>query len=245
MYETLFQYGFITITTFNALLALAFLISTIFVVRFIQLKKMKLSFFVNNFIYFIIFPLIAGRIFHVIEHFSVYKLNLLQILAVWDMKFSVFGIFYGFIITLYILCRREQEDFWGWLDAFVLGGLVGLIFIHIGHFFNGSHYGRPTGLPWGIAFDTFSIPFTNPIHPVQIYSAIITFMIFSFVMRAVKRTHLTGMAGTLAAMLYTICAFGIDFIHGAPSTYAKVNFLIIASLAFIFYINCSHKKLFS
>jgi prolipoprotein diacylglyceryltransferase len=245
MYEILLQYGPITITTFNALLALAFLISTIFVVRFIQLKKMKLSFFVNNFVYFIIFPLISGRIFHVFEHLAIYKQHLLQIITIWDMKFSVFGIFYGFIILLYILCKREQEDFWGWLDAFVLCGLVGLIFIHMGHFFNGTDYGRPTGLPWGIAFDTFNIPFTNPIHPVQIYSAIITFIIFSITMRVVKRTHLTGIAGTLAAMLYSISAFGIDFIHGSPSMYAKVNYIIIAALAFIFYINCSHKKLFS
>jgi len=245
MYEILFQYGFVTITTFNTLLALAFLISTIFVVRFIQLKKMKLSFFVNNFVYFILLFLLSGRLFYFFEHFTVYKQNLLQILAVWDMKFSAFGIFYGAVIFLYILCKREQEDFWGWLDAVVLSGLVGLIFIHIGHFFNGTDYGRPTGVPWGIAFDTFNIPFTNPIHPVQIYSAIITFLIFSFVMRVVKRTHLTGIAGSLAVMLYAICAFGIDFIHGLPSTYAKINYMVIAAIAFIFYINCSHKKLFS
>jgi phosphatidylglycerol---prolipoprotein diacylglyceryl transferase len=245
MYEILYQNGLITITTFNTFLALAFILGALFLVRFIQMKKIKLSFFVNNFFYLIIAPLIAGRIFYIFEHLSFFKEVPLQTLAIWDFKFSSFGIFYGLIIILYILCRREREDFWGWLDAFALTGLAGLIFIHIGHFFNGTHYGTPTDLPWGMAFDTFNIPFIKPIHPVQIYSSIITFIIFSIGIHSAKRTHLTGVSGTFTIMLYAISAFGIDFLHGAPSTYAKVNYLIVAALAFIFYINSSHKKLFS
>jgi len=244
MYEILIQYGPLTITTFNVLLAIAFIVSTIILVRYTQLKKMKLSFFVNNFIYFIIFPLLGGRIFYIFEHFSAFMRIPLQILEIWDMRFSAFGIFYGAVITLYILARRENEDFWGWLDAFILSGLVGLVFIHIGHFFNGTNYGKPTDLPWGIAFDTYNIPFINPIHPAQIYSALASFIIFGVVMGIVKRTHLAGLAGNLAIILYSVSAFGIDFLHGSPSSYAKINYLIVASIAVIFYIHCSYKKLF-
>lgn len=242
MYEILFQYGPITITTFNLLLAVGFVVGMIFLIRFIQLKKIKLSFFVNNFIYFIIFPLIGGRLFYIFEHLAVFKEHPLRIFTVWDLGFSAFGIFYSAIILLFILSKRENEDYWGWVDAFVLSGLTGLFFIHIGHFFNGTDYGKPTELPWGIAFDTYNIPFINPIHPTQLYSALMTFIIFGFVMRTVKRTHLTGVAGTLAVMLYSLGAFGIDFLHGLPSTYAKINYLIVAALAFIFYIHCTHKK---
>ena len=243
MYEILLQYGPVTITTFNTLLALGFVVAMIFLLRFIQLKKIKLSFLVDNLIFIIIFPLIGGRIFYIFEHFSVFSQHPLYSFAIWDLGFSAFGVFYTAVIVLFILTRRDREDFWGWVDAFVLSGLTGLFFIHIGHFFNGTDYGSPTDLPWGIAFDTFNIPFTIPIHPVQLYSALITFIIFGFVMRVVKRTHLTGVAGTLAVMLYSLGAFGIDFLHGSPSTYAKVNYLIVAALAFIFYILCSHKKL--
>ena len=242
MYDILLQYGPITITTLNLLMVIAFLVGVIFLVRFIQLKKIKLSFFVNNFIYFTILPLIGGRLFYIFEHFFIFKEHPLRIFAIWDFGFSVFGIFYTAILLLYFLTKRRKEDFWGWFDVFTLSALPGLFFIHIGHFFNGTHYGNPTNLPWGIAFDTFNIPFTTPIHPVQLYSAVITFIIFGFAMKFVKRTHLTGMAGALTVMLYSISAFGIDFLHGAPSTYSKANYLIIAALAFIFYIHCSHKK---
>lgn len=243
MYEILFQYGPIAIKTFNLLLAVAFLVGIIFLVRFIRLKKLKLAFFVENLILFLIIPLIGGRLFYIFEHLALFKQNPLQALFIWDLGFSVFGLFYTAIGTLYVLSKREQEDFWGWVDAFTLTSLVGLFFIHIGTFLNGTHYGIPTDLPWGIAFDTYNIPFTTPIHPTQIYSALMTFVILGISMRYVKKTHLTGVVGTLSIMLYSLSAFGIDFLHGYPSMYTKVNHLIIASLAFVFYILCSHKKL--
>ena len=244
MHETLFQYGRFTLTTFNVLLVLAFILSVVFLVRFIRLKKLNLGFFVNHFVYFLILPLIGGRIVYILEHFSVFMQNPLRILYVWDLGFSVFGIFYTAILVLYFFSKRNHEDFWGWLDGFALSGLTGLFFIHIGHFFNGTHYGKPTDLPWGIAFDTFNIPYTTPIHPTQLYSALIIFVIFSYSIRSVKRTHLGGIAGTIAIMLYSLSAFGIDFLHGSPSTYVKISHLVIAALAFIAYIHCSHRKLF-
>ena len=244
MYEILFQYGPVTISTFNLLLALAFVVGMVFLVRYIQFKKLKLGFLVNNFAYFLVLPLIGGRLLYVFENLSMLKQNPLSPFTIWDLNFSPFGIFYTAIITLYFLCRHEHEDFWGWLDAFVLTGMIGLFFIHLGHFFNGTHYGKPTELPWGISFDTFNIPFITPIHPVQIYSVMITFIIFSLSMSYVKRIHLSGIVGAFAIMLYSLSAFGIDFLHGLPSAYGKISYLIVAALAFIFYIHCTHKKMF-
>jgi len=245
MYEILFQYGPFTLSTFTVLLAVAFMAGMVFLVRFIQFKKLKLGFFVEHFVALIFFPLIGGRLLYAVEHFSAIKENPLSFFYIWDLGFSAFGIFYTAIAVLYWLSRRDHEDFWAWLDTMVLTGLAGLFFIHLGHFFKGSHYGKPTDLPWGISFDAFNIPYTTPIHPVQLYSALATFIVFSLAMTYVKRTHLSGVVGTFAIMLYSLSAFGIDFLHGIPSSYAKISFLVIAALAFIFYIHCSHKKMFS
>ncbi|MBN2096768.1 prolipoprotein diacylglyceryl transferase [Candidatus Peregrinibacteria bacterium] len=244
MYEILFQYGPFTLSTFTVLLAMAFVVGMVFLIRFIQFRKLKLGFFVNHFVYLILFPLIGGRFLYAAEHFSVIKENPLSFFYVWDMGFSPFGIFYSALLTLYLLSRREHEDFWAWLDTMVLTGLSGLFFVHLGHFFKGSDYGKPTDLPWGISFDAFNIPYTTPIHPVQLYSALLTFLVFGLAMTYVKRTYLSGVVGTFAIMLYSLGAFGIDFLHGLPSAYAKISFLAISALAFIFYILCSHKKMF-
>ncbi len=243
MHEVLFQYGTFTLTTFDAFFVLALILGTIFLVRYAIFKNMSLRFFVNNLFWFVLGALAGGRIIYLAEHFSKYWNHLFSILYLWDMGYSPFGIFYALIFLLFWLARRDHEDFWAWLDAFALTGLVGLFFIHLGRFFDGTDYGMPTDLPWGIAYDNFNIPFQTAIHPTQLYSALSTFLVFNVAMWTAKRTHLAGVAGTLVVMLYSLCALGIDFFHGEPSMLSKISFGAIAAIAFIFHIHCSHKKL--
>jgi phosphatidylglycerol:prolipoprotein diacylglycerol transferase len=52
--------------------------------------------------------------------------------------------------------------------ALAVGQLLG----RIGCFLVGDDYGRPTSLPWGIAFPRGLPPTTERVHPAQIYEAI-------------------------------------------------------------------------
>ncbi|MBU0577781.1 prolipoprotein diacylglyceryl transferase [Patescibacteria group bacterium] len=241
MLEILFQYGSVTIKTFNILLALAFVFTGAFVIRYISRQKMDLSFLSRYFLYAFLGMIIGGRIFYVIEHWAVYRIHVTHILFIWDLNFSFFGVLYGLVIALFIIARQTKEDLWSWFDTSVLATLLAMTFIHIGHFFNGTQYGSPTNLPWGISFDTQNIPFINPIHPTQIYAAILALIIFLYALKKSRRIHLSGVAGNLALMLYSLGMFGIDFLHGAPSLYVKISFGFIAALSFIFLVHCSHK----
>ena len=162
-------------------------------------------------------------------------------LRLWDLKFSAFGVFYGGLGALFLFTKKAKESFWAWLDAFTLATLFCLFFLHLGHFFNGSNYGIPTGLPWGIVFISISIPFTTPLHPTPLYSALLSFFIFAYGMKRSRQTHLLGVVGSLGIMLYSISAFLIDFLHGAPSLNSKINFLGIAVLGLVALIHCSHQ----
>lgn len=245
MLEIIFQNQYITLKTFNLFLIIGFLSSIYFLMRYINLKKLSFSFLSHHFFQLLLIPLIGGRLAHVIQQFDFYANNPLSIFTIWDGALDQFFLFYTFLITLYILTYINKKDFWAWLDAFLLSGLVGLFFLDIGHFFNGSFYGNLTQLPWGVIFDTINIPFVKPIHPTQIYSALSTFVIFAFLVKYAKRTHLTGIISNLGLVLYSLSQFGIDFFHALPSTYAKINFIIISLFGFIFYIHCSHRKILS
>ena len=52
--------------------------------------------------------------------------------------------------------------------ALAFGHLIG----RIGCFLVGDDYGRPTDLPWGVAFPEGLPPTTIPVHPTQLYEAI-------------------------------------------------------------------------
>ncbi|MBN2087834.1 prolipoprotein diacylglyceryl transferase [Candidatus Peregrinibacteria bacterium] len=242
MFEVLFQYGSVTLKTFNVILAITFLLTGAFAIRFSDRQNLNLSFLSKNFVYLILFALLSGRVFYVIEHWPAFRSSLLYIFYFWDMHFSFFGILYGFVGGLLLLTHKAKEDFWSWYDVSVFSMLFSLIFINIGHFFNGSHYGIPTDLPWGISFDTQNIPFVNPIHPTQLYAAILALLIFLYSMKRSKRVHLSGVVGNTAIMAFSIGMIALDFLHGAPSLYTKVSFGIIATLAFIFHVICSHKS---
>lgn len=241
MAEVLFQVGPFTLRTFNLCLALGFAVSMLFLMRFILRHKLSASFLSVHFLGLILLTLLGGRLFLGLENSAHFLQNPLEILAVWDLRLSAFGAFYVGLFSLFFFCRKSGENFWSWLDAIVLSGLLGLTFIHLGHFFNGAFYGKPTDLPWGLVFDTSFIPFTTPLHPTQLYSALVSLGLFFLGLKRSRRTHLSGIVGTAGIMLYSLCALGIDFLHGAPSLYAKINFGILAALGFLFLVHCSHK----
>lgn len=213
MYDVLFQYGSITIRTFNIFLALAFFLSGGFLLRFINRRKMNLSFLSRHFLFFFFGMLIGGRLFHIFEHLSFFIKNPLDIFFIWDLQFSFFGVLYGLLAPLFFVTRRAREDFWGWFDASILAMILAMSLIHIGHFFNGTQYGIPTNLPWGIAFDTQNIRFFHPIHPTQLYSSITSFILFFYFLKKIKRTHLSGVIGSMALMFYSLAMLGIDFLR--------------------------------
>ena len=52
--------------------------------------------------------------------------------------------------------------------ALAVGQAIG----RLGCFLVGDDYGRPTNLPWGVAFPRGLPPTTVPVHPTQIYEAV-------------------------------------------------------------------------
>lgn len=240
MLDILFQYGPFTLRTYNVFLAFAFLISMVFLLRYVNRKKLPAAFLSDYFILFLLAGFLGGRLMEVVEKWSDYAEHPLSVLFVWDLNLSPFGIAIGVLTNLWFVTRGNREQFWTWLDAFTLTGLVGLIFVHFGRFFNGTDYGTPTDLPWGIAFDSLSIPFLNPIHPVQIYSALIAFLVFGYAMKKSRRNLQNGIVGTLGIMLYCVSAFLMEFLQGAPSLYDKISFATLGAAAFILLVMRSH-----
>jgi phosphatidylglycerol:prolipoprotein diacylglycerol transferase len=241
MREILFQNALLTVRSFNILLAVGFLFTGTYIIRYVERYKMNLNFLTQYFAHIIIAALVVGRLAFVLEHLSRFIARPASVLYVWDMNFSFFGILAGAIGMLYWLTRKKKEDFWEWFDALFLSILAMLIFVHVGYFFSGQNYGLPTDLPWGITFDASHIPFISPIHPTQLYAAVLAALLLVYSNIKGKRIHLSGVIGTRALMVYALGMLGIDFLHGDPSMYVKIAYGITATLAFIAQVHCSHK----
>ena len=91
-----------------------------------------------------------------------------------------------------------------------------LFFHHIGTFLAGSEYGIQTVLPWGVTFtNPEAVGYsTLPIHPTQIYAALLVLGLFVFASVIFKNTTKAGKAGVFLLLTLSITYFFLDFLRG-------------------------------
>ncbi len=93
---------------------------------------------------------------------------------------------------------------------------IGQMFGRIGCFLVGDDYGRPTSLPWGLAFPNGSPPTLVRVHPTQLYEAVFLALLTALLLRWRKR----GLSDRLLVARYLILAgaarFTFEFIRVNP-----------------------------
>ncbi|MCF7846075.1 MAG: prolipoprotein diacylglyceryl transferase [Candidatus Peribacteraceae bacterium] len=205
-------------------------------------KRVMLQFFADNFIVLVSVTFFCARLAEILLR----NLSLLDFPFVWGSSagLNFFGGALGFFITLAILARKYNENFFTWLDLSMLATAPALFFHHIGTFFAGSEYGTATALPWGVTFtnpDAVGYS-TIPIHPTQIYAALAVLGLFTAASFIFKTTARPGKAGTFLLLTLSITYFFLDFLRGdsAPtfgffraSQYFAFVFAIVAILLVI------------
>lgn len=116
----------------------------------------------------------GGRLGHVLF----YNPDLLwtrpaEILQIWHGGMSFHGGFLGVALVVVLIARRYRVRLLTLADLCAPSATFGLLFGRLANFINGELYGRPTDLPWGMAFPAAdgSGEFTAPRHPSQLYEA--------------------------------------------------------------------------
>ena len=93
--------------------------------------------------------------------------------------------------------------------ALAVGHAIG----RIGCFLVGDDYGRPTDLPWGVAFPNGLPPTTVPVHPTQLYESVLLVALAWALVRWRRR----NLPDRVVLGRYLICAgairFAIEFVR--------------------------------
>jgi phosphatidylglycerol:prolipoprotein diacylglycerol transferase len=146
---------------------------------------------------------------------------------------SWFGGLIGGVGTGLWMLRRKRIPLVAALSAATPALAVGHAIGRIGCFLVGDDYGRPSNLPWAVAFPEGLPPTSVPVHPTQLYEAAALALIASLLVR--WRRH--GVVDALVLGRYLVLAgslrFALEFIRvnapvAGPLTVAQ---LIAASLA--------------
>jgi len=235
------------VPSYNIFLVIGFFLGLAVLFLAARRKRVALDFLADHFVLLFIASLVMARLTNVL----IRGYGLLDVPFFWrDTGFDMLGGLAGFLITLFILTRRHSEQFLLWLDLTVLAGLVTLFFHHLGTFASGEAYGSPTDTFWGIAFTNpdAAILTTLPIHPTQIYAAIITLIVFLTAAFIFKKEKTPGHAGAFILLIMAAEIFLIDFLRddSAPTIwllrFSQIFALGFASIAALFLYRLRHSK---
>ncbi len=101
-----------------------------------------------------------------------------------------YGGLLGGILVCSIGCRIHGVSIRMWSSCVCVGAAVGQALGRVGCFLVGDDYGRPTELPWGVAFPVGAPPTVIPVHPTQLYEMLWLLLVAAVLWRRRHRSPL-------------------------------------------------------
>ncbi len=174
--------------------------------------------------------ILGGRLGFVLFYQPAYYLaNPGQILMVWQGGMAFHGGFLGVVVAAWIFTARQNIPRLAASDAIALGVPVGLMLGRLANFINGELWGRPTDMPWGVAFpgaaaqDCAGVVGLCARHPSQLYQAGLEGALLLAVMLflAFRRGALT-VPGQIAGVFlagYGLARFVVEYFRQADAQF--------------------------
>ena len=168
--------------------------------------------------------IIGGRTGFVLFYQPGYYLaNPGQILRVWEGGMSFHGGFLGVVAAALIFCRREAIPMLSAADLMAVATPPGLLLGRIANFINAELWGRPTSLPWGVAFPSEAAQTCPGVigicarHPSQLYEAGLEGLVLgSLLLIIVWRRGWLARPGAVAGLFfagYGAARFAVEFVR--------------------------------
>lgn len=132
--------------------------------------------------------ILGGRLGYVLFYNPAYFLSHpLEILQIWQGGMSFHGGLLGVAIAMAIFARRSNVPLLPLTDLAAAVAPLGLLLGRAANFVNGELFGRPTNVPWGMAF-----PAGGPQlrHPSQLYEAALEGLVLLVIVQILYRTEI-------------------------------------------------------
>lgn len=178
--------------------------------------------------------ILGGRIGYVLFYdLASFAADPARILRVWEGGMSFHGGFIGVVIAGLLFCRREKLPLLPMADLMAAVVPIGLFLGRIANFINAELWGRPTTLPWGVAFPgdaaqacaTVELPCIR--HPSQLYEAglegILLMALFSFL---IWRRGWFRWPGAIAGLFfagYGLARFVVEFFRQPDAQFVSAD----------------------
>jgi len=218
MYPTLFRIGNFDVTSFGVMVATGALVGLWVFGR--ELARSGLPATASDAAMAGVFGgLIGAKLLWVAEHLGEEPFR--------DLLFSRggmswFGGFAGGVGVALVVMRRQRVPIVATLAASTPALAIGHAIGRIGCFLVGDDYGRPSDLPWAVAFPRGLPPTDVRVHPTQLYEMFALFIVAWLLIRWRRR----GVPDAIVLGRYLVLAGGIRF----AIEFLRVNVRILGPL---------------
>ena len=166
--------------------------------------------------------ILGGRLGYVIFYQPAQFLqNPMQILRVWEGGMSFHGGFLGVAVAGIWFCKREKIPMLPLADLMAAVAPIGLFLGRLANFVNAELWGRPTDLPWGVAFPGEAAQTCAGVlticarHPSQLYEAALEgLLLFGVLTYLIWRRDWLKSPGRIAGLFiagYGVARFLVEF----------------------------------
>ncbi|MCX6569571.1 MAG: prolipoprotein diacylglyceryl transferase [Candidatus Aminicenantes bacterium] len=223
MFPILVKIGPLTIHTYGFMMAVGVAMGLWFI--YAQAKKAGLDAnrIMDAAFYTIIVSLIGAKLILFISNISYYISYPRELFAL-ARSGGVFqgGLTFGVIYALWYF-RRKKIPTWQTADLIAPALALGHGFGRIGCFSAGCCYGSECTWPWSVVFNNAyaseltGVRLHTPLHPVQLYEAVLNFLNFGVLFIILKKKKFDGQVFAFYIINYSVIRFFTEYFRGDHS----------------------------
>lgn len=216
MYPILFKLGPIQIAGYGTMMTLGFLAGLLLLRRELARKSLSLDLAEWIIIAAMAGGLAGAKLYYVIENSQ----DILKDPVGMIVSGSGFTWYGGLIVgagAVIWVIRRSGQPLLPTIDGVAPGLTMGYAFGRMGCQLAGDgDYGKPTDLPWGMAYPNGIVPTTERVHPAPVYEILQALLIFWVLWSLRKRLKRPGQLFCVYLILTGVARLTVEFIRINP-----------------------------
>ena len=218
MHPILFHLGSFPVHSYGVMIALAFLFGLWTATLRARREKIPGEVIADVTLWLMVGGILGARAVYVAtywrEEFADQPLS--EIFMIQHGGLVYYGGLIGAMIGGMIYIRWKKLPLWKIADVLAPSCALGNVFGRIGCLLNGCCYGRACSLPWAISFpagNPLGSP-TYPVHPTQIYDALLNFGVYLFLAWLFRRKKFDGQIFATYLLCYAVTRSFVEYFRG-------------------------------
>ncbi len=235
MFPELLRIGDFQITSFGAMVAVAFLVG--FWISGMEFERKGISRRLHEHVFLaaLVGGILGAKFLFLIENIPISDLlSHPKHYLLLRGGLTFYGGLFLALFASFIVVKKHKESFWKVLDACAPALVIAYVIGRTGCFLVGDDYGIPSSLPWAMPFPNGSPPTLEAVHPTQIYEVIIMSLVFVVLWKIRKSKKPVGWLASIYLVLAGLERFFVEFIRN--TTESPIADLSVAQVMALFLI---------